>query len=110
MRLNDIQEQKTFVVRFSDKAVWNEFKDDLKTTLKKNEIKFQYSDKAPNFHILYKSDSIKIRVVWEDETLVFHLQAEDKVSSEQIDVCREIFDLLILFSGELIMGKTPYEW
>ena len=108
--MNDVQELITFSVRFSDKNIWKDFKDDMKVILKENEIKFQYSEKTPTFHILYQSDVIKIRVAWEEETLLFALQAEKDITPEQIEACREIYDLLILFSGTLEDGYSPYEW
>lgn len=110
MRLNDVQDQKTFSIRFTDKSVWNNFKVDLKTTMQENQIKFQYSEKTPTFFVLYKSNTIKIRVVWEDESLLFALQAENNLNSGQIAVCKEIYDLLILFEGELVDGNSPYDW
>lgn len=110
LRLNNPQEQRKFTVQFADNSVWKDFKEDLKTTLQENEIKFQYSEKTPFFFILYKSNDITIRVVWEEEKLLFVLQATDSISSEQINVCREIYDLLTLFSGELIEGNSPYDW
>ena len=108
--MNNTSEMKTFSVRFADKILWNDFKDDLKTILKENAIKFQYSEKAPSFYILYQSDSIKIRVVWEEEALLFALQAKTDITPEQLEACREIYDLLILFSGKLEDGNSPYEW
>ncbi len=110
MRLNEVQEQNTFTVRFADKSVWKDIKEDFKTTLRENEIKYQYSEKTPTFYILYKSAVIKIRVAWEEEALLFYLQAEKDISSEQIAACGEIYDLLILFSGELVDGDSPYDW
>jgi hypothetical protein len=101
---------KSFTVRFADKSVWNELKDDLKTTLKENEIKFQYSEKTPNFFIYYKSADVNVRITWEDESLLFSLQANEGISPENVFVCSEIYDLLLLFSGKLIEGISPYEW
>ncbi|MFX1504732.1 MAG: hypothetical protein ACFFDC_01340 [Promethearchaeota archaeon] len=108
--MNDIKDQKTFKIRFSDKSVWNDFKADLKNTFQENEIKFQYSEKTPTFFVFYKSNEIKIRVVWEDEALIFFLQTERNLSSDQIAICKEIYDLLILFEGELVDGNSPYDW
>ncbi|MFX0015724.1 MAG: hypothetical protein ACFFB2_01385 [Promethearchaeota archaeon] len=108
--MNSSQEYKTFTVQFADKSIWNDFKEDLKATLNDNEIKFQYSEKTPTFYVFYKSDRIKIKVLWEEEILCFVLQAETSVNSEQIAVCRDIYDLLILFEGELIDGDSPYNW
>ncbi|MFX1515567.1 MAG: hypothetical protein ACFFC6_04600 [Promethearchaeota archaeon] len=108
--MNDIQDHKAFQIRFGDRSIWNDFKADLKSTLQENEIKFQYSEKTPTFFVLYKSDVIKIRVVWEDESLVILLQAEKSLNSEQIAACKEIYDLLILFEGELVEGCSPYDW
>ncbi|UCG02105.1 MAG: hypothetical protein JSW11_21250 [Candidatus Heimdallarchaeota archaeon] len=108
--MNDIQDQKRFNIRFADKSVWNDFKVDLKTTLQENEIRFQYSEKTPTFFVFYKSNMIKIRVIWEDEALLFILQAEKNLNSEQIAVCKDIYDLLILFEGELVDGISPYDW
>ncbi|UCE13223.1 MAG: hypothetical protein JSV04_13685 [Candidatus Heimdallarchaeota archaeon] len=108
--MNNTQEHKKFTVKFADNSVWKDFKEDLKTTLQDNEIKFQYSEKSPFFFILYKGNDISIRVVWEEERLLFVLQAADSISSEHVDACREIYDLLTLFSGELIEGSSPYDW
>jgi hypothetical protein len=108
--LNEIKEKKMFSLRFSDKSAWNEFKEDFKATLRENNIKFQYSEKTPSFHILYKSDSIRIRIDWEDEALLVTLIAAENIRTEEISSCYEIFDLLQLFSGELEKGISPYEW
>ena len=108
--MNDIKDQKTFKIRFADRSVWNDFKTDLKTTMLDNEIKFQYSEKTPTFFVLYKSNVIKIRVVWEDESLLFILQADPNLTQVQIAACKEIYDLLVLFEGELIDGNSPYDW
>ena len=108
--MNEIQDRYTFKIRFSDRSIWNDFKTDLKSTLQENEIKFQYSEKTPAFFVLYKSDVIKIRVVWEDESLLFLLQAKKTLNLEQMSACKEIYDLLILFEGELVDGNSPYDW
>ena len=108
--LSDIKENKMFSLRFSDKSSWNEFKEDLKVILRENSIKFQYSEKTPIFHILYKNDSIRIRIDWEDETLLVTLIAIENIGTEEISSCHEIFDLLQLFSGVLEKGISPYEW
>lgn len=111
LRLTELEDNyKSFTVRFADKSVWNELKDDLKTTLKENEIKFQYSEKTPNFFIYYKSADVNVRITWEDESLLFSLQANEGISPENVFVCSEIYDLLLLFSGKLIEGISPYEW
>lgn len=99
-----------FSLRFADKSAWNEFKEDLKVILRENEIKYQYSEKVPVFHILYQSEPIKIKAAWEEDTLLVTLIAKDEIGAEQIPVCHEIFDLLQLFSGELEDGISPYEW
>ena len=108
--MSDVQEQKKFIVQFADKSVWNEIKEDLKTKLRENDIQFQYSEKTPIFHIFYKSDVIEIRIAWEEEILIFKLQTKQNIGSEQLATCREIYDLLVLFSGELKDGNSPYEW
>ncbi len=108
--MSDIKENKMFSVRFSDKSSWNEFKEDFKVILRENSLKFQYSEKTPIFHILYKNDSIKIRIDWEDETLLVTLIAIESIGTEEISSCNEIFDLLQLFSGVLEKGISPYEW
>jgi hypothetical protein len=108
--LNDLQDQQTFKIRFNDRVIWNDFKADLKSTFQEHGIKFQYSEKTPTFFVFYKSNEIKIRVVWEDEALIFLLQTERNLNSEQIAVCKEIYDLLILFEGELVDGNSPYNW
>lgn len=99
-----------FRIRFTDRSVWNEFKEDIKTIMQENKIHFQYSEKTPTFFVFYKSNAIKIRVFWEGETLLFVLQAENTLDSEQIAACKDIYDLLILFEGELIDGNPPYDW
>jgi hypothetical protein len=99
-----------FSLRFADKSAWNEFKEDLKVSLRENNIKYQYSDKAPVFHIVYKSENIQIRVAWEQESLLFTLIAKEEIAAEEISICYEIYDLLILFSGELEEGISPYNW
>ena len=108
--MNNDQITKSFSLRFSDKLTWNEFKDDLKVLLRENEIKFQYSEKTPQFYVLYKSNQIEIRVTWEEDTLLVTLLAEKNLDANQMVVCHEIYDLLILFTGQLEKGKSPYEW
>ncbi|MFX1282433.1 MAG: hypothetical protein ACFFB5_02215 [Promethearchaeota archaeon] len=108
--MNDSHVHKAFKIRFLDKTVWNDIKVDLKAKLRENDILFQYSEKTPTFHVLYKSDMIEIRVTWEEEILLFNLLTKKSISSEQIKACREIYDLLILFSGELVSGNSPYNW
>ncbi|MFX0085405.1 MAG: hypothetical protein ACFFAU_07000 [Candidatus Hodarchaeota archaeon] len=108
--MSKLKSSKMFTLRFSDKSTWNEFKEDLKATLRENNIQYQYSEKVPVFHIIYKSELIQIRVAWEEETLLFTLIAKDQISAEEISVCSEIFDLLTLFSGELEEGISPYNW
>lgn len=101
-------------MRFKDNSAWNEFKEDLKQTFRDNDIKFIYSEKKPSFYLLYESEFISIRIVWgKDEdrgTLLFSLKAKDDINLDQLSVCNEIYDLLNLFSGELIDGSSPYEW
>lgn len=101
-------------MRFKDKSAWNEFKEDLKQTFRDNNIKFKYSEKKPSFYLLYESEFIRIRVVWgkdeEHGTLLFSLQVKDNINIDQLTVCKEIYDLLQLFSGELTDGSSPYEW
>ncbi len=99
-----------FSLRFSDKSTWNEFKEDLKVTLRENNIQYKYSEKVPTFHIVYQSELIQIRVAWEEESLLFTLIAKEEIATEEISVCSEIFDLLTLFSGKLEEGLSPYNW
>ncbi|MFW9778675.1 MAG: hypothetical protein ACFFE8_07445 [Candidatus Heimdallarchaeota archaeon] len=100
-----------YSVRFTDKNSWNEFKEDLKPILREQRIKYQYSEKTPTFHILYKSPEINFKVIWEEDGgLLVSLQAGSEINKENVLVCREIYDLLLLFSGELVEGKNPYDW
>ena len=99
-----------FTLKFEDKAEWNNFKEDLKSILREHEIKFQYSEKTPTFHILYKNDKIRLQVNWREETLTVNLRALKDLETHDLDACNEIFDLLNLFSGELIEGISPYKW
>ena len=108
--LNDEIDTHFFMLKFADKAEWNNFKEDLKNILRENQIKFQYSEKTPTFHILYKSNQIHLRIDWRDEDLIVMLNSLEDISPEDLNACNEIFDLLNLFSGELIDGTTPYEW
>lgn len=103
--------KKHFGVRFVDKSAWNEFKEDIKPLLRGQQIKFQYSEKTPIFHILYKNQEITFRVAWEDDGgLLVSLQTSPRISVEGDTVCKEIFDLLLIFSGELVQGESPYDW
>lgn len=106
---NEIQ-KNYYKIRFADKAEWNNFKEDLKNILRENQIKFQYSEKTPNFHILYKSDQIRLQIDWRDEELIVNLLTLEDLTSQKLNACNEIFDLLNLFSGELIEGASPYDW
>jgi len=108
--LNNEPQKNFFTLKFADKAEWNDFKGDLKNILREHQIKFQYSETVPSFHILYKSDQVRFQVTWKEETLIVNLQTLEDLISQNIDACNEIFDLLILFSGELIEGTSPYEW
>ncbi len=99
-----------FTIKFADKAEWNDFKEDLKTILREHQIKYQYSEKVPSFHILYKNDQIRLQVNWKEETLTVNLRALTDLTTHDLDACNEIFDLLSLFSGELIEGTSPYDW
>ncbi len=108
--MNSENNEKYYKIRFADKAEWNNFKEDLKNILRENQIKFQYSEKTPTFHILYKSNQIRLRIDWRDEDLIVMLKSLEDISPEDLNACNEIFDLLNLFSGELIDGTTPYDW
>ena len=99
-----------FTLQFSDKAEWNNFKEDFKSIIRDQEIKYQYSEKAPNFHIIYKNDQILIRIDWRDDQLFFNLKTQTELDMENLQTCNEIYDLLLLFEGELIAGNSPYEW
>lgn len=110
MKLNEKFQNNFFTLQFNDKSEWNNFKEDLKSVLRENEIKYQYSEKAPNFYILYKNNSVKIRIDWKDDQLFFNLQTQEEFQTENLTYCNEIFDLLLLFEGELIAGSSPYEW
>ncbi len=99
-----------YKIRFADKAEWNNFKEDLKNILRENQIIFQYSEKTPTFHILYKSDQIRLQIDWRDEELIVKLLTLEALTPQNSNACNEIFDLLNLFSGELIEGTSPYDW
>ncbi|MFW9855067.1 MAG: hypothetical protein ACFFFG_08395 [Candidatus Thorarchaeota archaeon] len=110
--MNNVSQPKNhYSVRFADKNSWNEFKEDLKPILRERKIKYQYSEKTPSFHVFYKSPEINFKVIWEEDGgLLVSLQAGSEISEETLLVCREIYDLLLLFSGELVKGKNPYDW
>ena len=99
-----------FILQFSDKNEWNNFKEDLKNIFRNQEIKYQYSEKAPNFHIIYKNNQVLIRIDWKDDQLFVNLKTQTQLSAENLEACNEIYDLLLLFEGELISGSSPYEW
>lgn len=99
-----------FTLKFADKSEWNDFKGDLKNILREHQIKYQYSETVPTFHILYKNDQVRLQVNWKEEILIVNLQTLEDLIPQNLDACNEIFDLLILFSGELIGGVSPYEW
>ena len=104
------KEEHYFTIKFDDKSEWNNFKEDLKNILREYEIKYQYSEKVPNFHILYKSNQVRIQITWKDETLLVNLRVTADIDSSDLSACNEIFDLLSLFSGTLVDGLSPYEW
>ena len=108
--LNNEEEIQFFTLKFNDKSEWNNFKEDLKSILREHEIKYQYSEKVPTFHILYKNESIRLRVDWKDDILVINLQISHPLSPENQEACNEIYELLLLFEGELIDGASPYDW
>ena len=99
-----------FTIKFSDKSEWNNFKEDFKSILREHEVKYQYSEKVPTFHILYKSEDIKLRIDWKDENLVVNLHALKILTPESQEACNEIYDLLLLFEGKLEDGSSPYNW
>jgi hypothetical protein len=100
----------SFTLRFSDKAEWNNFKEDLKSIFRENQIKYQYSEQSPTFHIVYKSSDIHVRIFWKDEILIVNLKTSTSINSEVREVCNAIYDLLLLFGGELQEGTSPYDW
>ncbi len=109
--MNEKSQDNFFTLQFSDKAEWKNFKEDLKSIFREHEIKYQYSEKTPNFHILYKSNKILIRIDWKDDQLIVNCQTQEgKLSPENLVICNEIYDLLLLFEGEQIAGTSPYEW
>jgi hypothetical protein len=108
--LSETNNEHFFTLHFSDKAEWNNFKEDLKSIFRNQEIKYQYSEKAPNFHILYKNNQVMIRIDWKDDQLHFNLKTLAKLNKENLQACNEIYDLLLLFEGELKAGSSPYEW
>jgi hypothetical protein len=108
--LNDSGKIHTFSLKFEDKNEWHNFKDDLKNILREREIKYQYSEKVPTFHIVYQNAAIKLRVDWQDESLLAALQTTQALNPEVREACNEIFEILVLFGGELIHGSSPYDW
>ncbi len=108
--MNEKSQDNFFTLQFSDKAEWKNFKEDLKSIFREHEIKYQYSEKNPNFHILYKSNKVLIRIDWKDDQLIVNLQTQEKLGPENLTACNEIYDLLLLFGGELLTGISPYEW
>ncbi len=108
--MNNEPQKNSFSLKFADKAEWNDFKIDLKNILREHQIKFQYSETVPTFHILYKSDQVRLQVDWKEEALIVNLKASEDLIPQNLDVCNEIFDLLTLFSGELVEGTSPYDW
>ncbi len=109
MKLNEQEKRKSFSLRFQDRNAWNTFKEDLKVIFRNHQIKFQYSEQSPKFYIRYKSNSINIIVTWEEDSLLFLLESFN-FEPETLNTCIEIYDLLILFSGEIIDGTEPYNW
>lgn len=108
--MTEIKDNYSFTLKFQDKSIWNSLKEDFKSLLRENEIKYQYSEKTPSFSILYQSVNIKIRVIWEDEILLVNLLGQKGLTQDELNSCNEIFDLLQIFDGELIKGYSPYEW
>jgi hypothetical protein len=108
--LNESEKANSFTIEFQDKAIWNSLKDDFKSLLRENEIKYQYSEKVPSFHLIYQSVRIKIRIDWKDENLIVYLLSQKNLTQDELNSCNEIFDLLQIFDGELIAGRSPYEW
>ncbi|MCK4848141.1 MAG: hypothetical protein KAT16_03875 [Candidatus Heimdallarchaeota archaeon] len=108
--MNSEPQKKFFTQKFADKAEWNDFKVDLKKILREHQIKFQYSETVPSFHILYKSDQVRLQINWKEEILIVNLQTVADLTPQNLDACNEIFELLSLFSGELIEGTSPYDW
>ncbi|MFX0091787.1 MAG: hypothetical protein ACFFBD_08490 [Candidatus Hodarchaeota archaeon] len=104
-------ENKSFKIQFSDKSVWHEMKEDFKSQIKDLEIRYDYSEKKPEFNILYKSSSVKIKIIWVKEGgLTMELIANENLKEEEIEGLSQIFDMLMLFGGELVSGSRPEEW
>ncbi len=109
-KLNNQIEPKFFTLKFDDKSEWSNFKEDLKSILRERDIKYQYSEKVPTFHILYQSQEIRLRIDWQDDSLIVNLQISQPLTAEIQDACNEIYEILLLFGGNLINGNSPYDW
>lgn len=108
--MNEQVKPHFFTLKFDDRNEWNNFKEDLKSILRENEIKYQYSEKVPTFHIVYQSQGIKLRIDWQNDNLFVNLQTSQELTSEIQEACNEIYEILVLFEGKLIDGTSPYEW
>ncbi|MHA2333702.1 MAG: hypothetical protein ACXAEU_16880 [Candidatus Hodarchaeales archaeon] len=107
--MDDI-EQHTFTLKFEEKDIWHDFKEDLKVLFKQIGVKYQFSVDSPNFYLVYQSQTIRAKVSWIGGGLVFNLIAKGKQSYDEKETLNEIFDLLSLCDGDLIDGLSPAEW
>ena len=108
--LSNTESSCYFLIQFADISVWDEFKEDLKVILREKGIKYQYSDKTPAFHIIYQNDDIKLKIQWNnDNTLICMLNVIGDFQNALLPA-QDIFELLQLFSGTLIDGKSPSSW
>jgi len=108
--LSNLDTSYYFLIQFSDKSAWGEFKEDLKVILREKGIKYQYSVKTPIFHIIYQNEDIKLKFQWNsDDTITCMLNVIGDVQQALLP-SQEIFELLQLFAGTLIEGDSPYNW
>ncbi len=108
--LNNKNNSYYFKIQFSDKSIWGEFKEDLKVILREKGIKYQYSVKTPEFHIIYQNNDIQLKIQWNSDDTIFCTLNVIGDAQKALFPSREIFELLQLFSGQLIDGDSPYNW
>ncbi|MHA2232236.1 MAG: hypothetical protein ACXAB4_07080 [Candidatus Hodarchaeales archaeon] len=99
-----------YEMKFADKSSWNDMKSDLKALFNEIGIRYQYSGKTPQFHVIYESENVVVEVTWAEDGLYLNLRGREKPLEENLIKLSEIFDLLELFGGEIVAGSRPEEW
>ncbi|MFW9998042.1 MAG: hypothetical protein ACFFD4_38725 [Candidatus Odinarchaeota archaeon] len=104
------EDNYSFSLKFEEKDVWHDFKEDLKGLLKQIGVKYQFSVDSPVFYLIYQSPTVRVKISWIGGGLLVNLVSKGLPGYDEKETLVEIFDLLKLCDGELIDGTSPSEW